>query len=417
MIEQLALIPVTALLVIVISQYIILSRPRKTYSNPYWPSLSILVPAFNEEKYIKKTVSSILKSDYRGKREVIVINDGSTDRTGKILKGLSGIKVLNTPHLGKSRALNEAISKSKNDVIVVIDGDTEIEREALKNLVKPLQDRKVAAVGGIVKVRNKGRPISWFQNIEYLYSSFFNSLCDRINGNIFTPGPLSAFKKDMVEVLDRFNTRVFLEDVDMSLRLVKKGYTIRIAEEAVVRTNVPESVSSWARQRRRWMKGGIEMIKNHRSILFKRRFGACGFYPFPIISYWYFHSLLMGIILFLQIFGGYYTYFYLNGVIMSPAVLQYFFYWFSFLGIVNLGYLMWTGALPVTLLSVMSILVTVFAYPLYIYSFKKFRERLTFRDIAALFFLFPYWLLVLAVQFSSNIHWLLPTERKNWWVK
>ena len=418
MLEIIALFPVSVLLVIVISQYFILAKSKKTYTKDHFPSLSILVPAHNEEKYIEKTVQSILSSNYPGKSELIVINDGSTDRTGSILKQFSKkITVLNTDHIGKSKALNKAIKQSKHEVVVVIDGDTEVQPKSLENLVRPLQDQKVAAVGGIVKIRNKKRPVTWFQNIEYLYSSFFNSLCDRMNGNIFTPGPLSAFRKTHVQVLQGFNTKVFLEDVDMSLRLVRKGYTIRIAENAVVRTNVPETVQAWARQRKRWMKGGIEMIKNHKSILFKRKYGACGFYPFPILSYWYFHSILMGIVLFIQIFGGYYQWFFLNGDVLSLGVAQYFLYWLSLLGIVNLSYMLWTGALPVTALSIMSILVTVLAYPLYLYPFWKFRERPRVQDAIALFFLFPYWLLVLTVQFSSNIRWLIPTERRNWWIK
>jgi cellulose synthase/poly-beta-1,6-N-acetylglucosamine synthase-like glycosyltransferase len=420
MIEQIAILPVSILFLIVISQYFIVWKPRRVYNREYFPSLSVLVPAHNEERYIENCVNSILESDYQGEREIVVINDGSTDRTGDILKKFSGnkaVRVLKTNHLGKSRALNKAISLSKNEVIAGIDGDTDVGKESLKHLVRPLQDSKVAAVGGIVKIRNKRKPVSWFQNIEYLYSSFFNSLCDKINGNIFTPGPISAFKRDRVEVLKGFRTDVFLEDVDMSLRIVRSGYRVRISERAVVRTNVPESVSGWVRQRRRWMKGGIEMIKNHKSIFFKRKYGTAGFYPFPIISYWYFHSMIMGIVLFTQIFGGYYMYFYLNGDVLSLGVAQYFLYWLSILGIINLGNLLITGAIPVTTLSILSIMVTAFAYPMYLYPFYKFRERPRVTDFIALFFMFPYWLLVLVVQISSNIHWLIPTERKNWWIK
>lgn len=415
--ETIALLPTAILLFIVISQYAILLRGKKTIFAEYSPTLSIIIPAHNEEKYIGSCIQSILSAEYQNKKEIIVINDGSKDGTGMIASSFSGVKVLTTNHLGKSKAMNEAIKCAKNEVIVVVDGDTEIEKDALMHLVHPLKDPAVGAVGGVVKVRNKKKIFTWFQNIEYLYSSFFNSLCDKINANIFTPGPISAFRKNLIDELGGFNTSVFLEDVDMALRLVKKGYKIRIAEKAAVRTNVPNSISSWSLQRRRWMKGGIEMVKNHKDMLFNKKYGASGFYPLPILSYWYFHSIIMGIVLLFQIVGGYYQYFLAYGEMFSINVFLYFFYWFSFFGIINLLHLIVSGAIPLTPLSLIAILVTIFSYPLYLYPFYKFKEKMRIQDIIALLFLFPYWLLVLIIQFKSNLSWLLGTERKNWWTK
>ena len=416
--EIAALVPTVMLFLIIFSQYVVMSKSQKKEYPSYSPPISIIVPAHNEGKYIHQTVDSLLKAKYPNKKQIIVVNDGSTDQTASILKSFgSSITTFKTNHIGKSRALNEALKRAIHNIIIVIDGDSSVESEALIHLVRPLQDKNVAAVGGIVKIKNKKHPISWFQTIEYLHSSFFNSLCDRINGNIFTPGPLSAFKKDRVEMLGGFNTSVFLEDVDMSLRLIRDGNTIRIAEKAFVRTNVPDTVRSWMRQRKRWMKGGIEVIKNHRTIILNKRFGNCGFYPLPILSYWYFHSIIMGIIIFAQIIGGYYQWFYLAGDLISLNVVQYFLYWFSFLGILNLAYLLITGLIPAGPLAIMSVIVTALAYPIYLYGFRKFNEPVRFQDIIALFFIFPYWILVLIVQVSSNIHWLIETQRRNWWTK
>jgi cellulose synthase/poly-beta-1,6-N-acetylglucosamine synthase-like glycosyltransferase len=421
MIELIALVPTTMLLLIVVSQYFILLRPRRAFQGSYAPPVSVLIPAHNEERYIESTVRSALSSDYPGRLEAIVINDGSTDRTPQILsalrKQLRGLRVISTNHVGKSNALNRGISASRNDVIVVVDGDSDLQPDAIANLVRPLSDPKVAAVGGIVKVKNRSGPISWFQRIEYLYSSFFNSLCDRINGNIFTPGPISAFRRDVVRVKGGFNNRVYLEDVDMALRIIKSGYRIHIAEDAVVRTNVPETVRSWVRQRKRWMKGGIEVIRNHRDIMFRRRFGSCGFYPLPMITYWYFHSIIMGIVIFFQVFGGYYSYFLAYGQGLSLSAAQYFLYWFSILGIINLIYMMASGLIAPAPLLVMSVLLTSLAYPMYLYPYIRYREGFGTRDLVAFFFLFPYWMLVLIVQSASNINWLGPALGRNIWEK
>ncbi len=422
LIQLVALLPTSVLLAIVISQYLIITRPKPTTKDYHPVPISVIVPAYNEEKYIRQTINSLLNADYDSERQIIVVNDGSTDNTGKILKEVKKtnpeICVLETNHIGKSRAMNEALKLAKNDIIVVIDGDSELEKNSLKNLTKYFRDKSVGAVGGVVKVKNhKATPITWFQRLEYLYASFFNSLCDRINGNIYTPGPISAFRKNIVSVERGFNTKLYLEDVDMALRIIKRGYKIRIAEDAIVRTNVPDSVSKWFKQRKRWMKGGIEVIKNHKDIMFKRKFGMSGFYPLPLLTYWYFHSIVMGIVIFAQVFGGYYLWFVLNGAGISISALQYFLYWFSALGIFNLIYMIGTGMIPATPLLVMSILLTLLSYPLYLYPYKRFNEPFHWRDVIALFFIFPYWIMVLIVQLTSNINWFKSGIGRNWWVK
>jgi len=417
-----ALIPTTILLVVVLSQYIIITRPKPKAKEPFSLPVTVIIPAYNEEKYIENTVKSVVDAEYDSDKQIIVINDGSSDNTGSILKRLQRqypeVTALETNHIGKSRAMNEALKIARNDVVVVIDADSELEVQSLRNLVRPLKEDGVAAVGGIVKVKNhKKSPITWFQRLEYLYASFFNSLCDRINGNIFTPGPISAFRKSVVDIEKGFNTKIYLEDVDMALRVIKRGYKIRIAEDAIVRTNVPETVKKWSKQRKRWMKGGIEVIKNHKDIMFKRRFGASGFYPLPLLTYWYFHSIVMGIVIFSQVFIGYYTWFVLNGAGISIPALQYFLYWFSALGIFNLIYMIGMGMLPATPLLIMSISLTLLSYPLYIYPYFRFKEKFMWRDALALFFIFPYWIMVLIIQARSNVNWLRTGIGRNWWTK
>lgn len=422
-IQLVALLPTSVLLMIILSQYVLVTKPKPHAKKDFSLPVSVIIPAFNEEKYIENTVRSVLATEYDSDKQVIVINDGSEDGTGSILKRMKKVNpgritVLKTNHIGKSRAMNEALKIARNDVIVVIDGDSELEPQALKNLIRPLRDGKVAAVGGIVKVKNHRRSfITWFQRLEYLYASFFNSLCDRINGNIFTPGPISAFRRDLVNIVNGFNTKIYLEDVDMALRIIKREYKIRIAEDAIVRTNVPDTVRKWARQRKRWMKGGIEVIKNHKDIMFKRRFGACGFYPLPILTYWYFHSIINGIVIFGQVFLGYYLWFILNGAGFTLSAAQYFLYWFSALGIINLIYMMATGMIPATPLLVMSVTLTLLSYPLYLYPYRRFGEKFEWRDALALFFIFPYWIMVLIIQSTSNINWFRSREGRNWWIK
>ncbi|MFQ5647654.1 MAG: glycosyltransferase, partial [Candidatus Aenigmatarchaeota archaeon] len=338
-IEFIALFPTAILLAIILSQYIIiLSRRRQGTFRPFFPDLSILVPAHNEGRYLRGTIKAILGSGYKGKKEIIVIDDGSSDSTPDIIRGFRRnglIRSIRTPHVGKSNALNRALKLASHKIVVVVDGDSEMEPDALASLMKPLADPKVGAVAGTIKVKNrKEGALTWFQKVEYLYFSFFRSICDRINGTIFTPGPLSAYRKELVMRLGGFSPKLYMEDVDISIRIVKAGYRIKVVDSAMTRTNVPTSLREWSRQRYRWNTGGIELAKSNLKFYFRRKFSGSSFYSLPILTYWYFHALIMGIVLFYQIFGGYYQYFYIHGDVLSFNVAQYFVYWFSVLGIV-----------------------------------------------------------------------------------
>jgi len=420
-IESVALLPTTVLLAIILSQYIIVLFRRKQESdNNFSPPLSILIPAHNEGKYLEATLNAIINSQYRGKKEIIVIDDGSSDNTPDIIRKFKKrglIKSLRTQHIGKSNALNKALRLARYQIIVVIDGDSEIEQDALSKLVKPLVDRRIGAVAGTIKVKNKRAGIlTWFQKVEYLYFSFFRSVCDRINGTIFTPGPLSAYRKSLVKKLGGFSDKLYMEDVDISIRIVKSGHRIRVVDTAITKTNVPCSFKEWFRQRYRWNTGGIELAKSNLKFYFRKKFSGSSLYSLPIMTYWYFHALIMGIVLFCQIFGGYYQYFYAHGNVISFGVAQYFLYWFSVLGIINLGWQLAIGNWAPNTLMVLSLIITVLNYPLYLYPFKRYREKFGLRDLVVFFFLFPYWMLILIVQSYSNITWFRSGGR-NWWRK
>ena len=309
MIEYFAIFFTTILLFVLLSQYVLLMKRRKTYTKSVSPSLSILVPAHNEEKYIAETIDAIIKARYKGGKEIIIIDDGSTDKTTEIIKKFSkkGVKYFRTNHIGKSNALNKAVEIAKNEIVVVIDADSVIEKNSLQKLVKPFADEKVAAVSGIIKVRNRKQNfLAVFQNVEYLHSSLFRSLCGRINSNIFTPGPLSAFRKELLKEVGGFNAKTYMEDVDISLKFVKRGYKVEVCEEAFTSTNVPTSFRSWVRQRVRWTKGGISIIKNNLDFYFNRKYLWSSFYSLPLMSYWYIHSLFMTVFILYQVIFGYY---------------------------------------------------------------------------------------------------------------
>ena len=157
-----------------------------------YPSMSILIPAYNEEKVIKNTIESIIQSDYP-KKEIIVIDDGSKDRTLEIAKQYKNeIKVLHKENGGKASALNHGLLFTKGEIIVIVDADTIIGRNALKSIAKGLSDEKVAAVAGNIKIRNKVNWLTWCQALEYLSAiqimrralDYFGAITDKFHINL-----------------------------------------------------------------------------------------------------------------------------------------------------------------------------------------------------------------------------------------
>jgi len=233
------------------------------------PDVSVIVPAFNEEDYIASCLESILKQDYRGKMEVIVVNDGSTDRTAGIAKK-HPIKLIDLKtNGGKANALNIGIEQSKGDIIIFSDADSELESNAVKILVNALgKDPKVGAVAGKVYIKNvkrKDNLLVRFQMIEYELDQevcrFIQGLNDKV---LVCPGVLFAVKREIAKKI-LFSNRSVIEDSDFTIEVLKKNIKIVYQSQAKVYTNAPQSLKEWLNQRKRWMYGNLQIwqIHNH----------------------------------------------------------------------------------------------------------------------------------------------------------
>jgi cellulose synthase/poly-beta-1,6-N-acetylglucosamine synthase-like glycosyltransferase len=415
-IEGIALIFSSCLLLVVIAQYIVLSLGRKRRPSKAWaPPISILIPAHNEAQHLREVLNSVLGSGYKGRKEIIVIDDGSTDETPEIVEEFRarGVKSLRTPHLGKSKALNKGLGVARHDVIVTIDGDTKIERGALDKLIAPLADKRVAIATGAIKVADQKGILCWFQRVEYLYLLFYKALCDRLDGVVWASGTLSAFRRDCLK--EGFDPNLFMEDVDIALRLIKRGRGIRYVPEARAYTFVPKRLRDFVRQRCRWVRGGIQIMKKHRDLILNPSYPGPGFFTLPLMLYWYFHAWVM-IVIFLQVFLGYYRFYYIAGNVLSMEVARYFFNWFSLFGVLNLAYQILIGNFPLTALYLLTILMVVLMYALYVYAIKWSGDRIGTKDVIALIFMFPYWILLMLIYMYGSIEWFRPSIG-NWWRK
>jgi poly-beta-1,6-N-acetyl-D-glucosamine synthase len=245
-------------------------------------TVTILIPAYNEEKGMKKTIESALALDYpKHKLEIIVIDDGSKDKTYEIAKKFESnshpkIKVLTKKNGGKGTALNFGIKRSKGEIIITMDADTAVQPDALKKMVGYFStSKKVMCVSpsmGIYKPKNFWQRI---QQIEYHMGVFLRKSFASVNAIHVTPGAFSAYKKTFFDKYGDFDEGNLTEDLELALRIQVKGYAIENSPESVAYTISPNTFRTMLAQRKRWYAGLIKNLWRYRQ-LFGIKKGALG---------------------------------------------------------------------------------------------------------------------------------------------
>jgi cellulose synthase/poly-beta-1,6-N-acetylglucosamine synthase-like glycosyltransferase/peptidoglycan/xylan/chitin deacetylase (PgdA/CDA1 family) len=243
------------------------------WGEPITEPVSVLVPAYNEAKCIEQTVRSLVASDHP--IEVLVIDDGSSDGTARIVEnlGLPGVRVVRQLNAGKPAALNRGIANAKYDLIVMMDGDTVFEPTTVRELVQPFGDPRVGAVAGNAKVGNRDSLIGAWQHIEYVMG--FN-----LDRRMY-----DAFRRSALERVGGMSDDTLAEDTDITMAMHRDGWHVVYAEKAVAWTEAPESVQQLWSQRYRWSYGTMQAIWKHRRSVLERgpsgRFGRVGM---PLVS-------------------------------------------------------------------------------------------------------------------------------------
>ena len=313
----------------------------------YYLPISIIVPAHNEEITVVDTVRSLLALDYRS-YEIIVVDDGSSDATSEVLAEAFDMHVVHRPirrriecrreecvyetsaqkvpltlirkgNGGKADALNMGINASTFPYFICMDADSVLQYDSLRRIAQPvLEDGKVVAVGGIVRISNdveleNGRVkryrlprsiLAFMQVLEY-DRSFLASriLFDRFNGSLIISGAFGLFKKDTVIAVGGYDNKTMGEDMELVVKLHEYctingiDYAIRYATDAICWTQVPERLRDLCKQRKRWQLGLFQSMYKHRIMFCNYRFGAVSY-----VSYIYFliYELLSP---FIEVFG------------------------------------------------------------------------------------------------------------------
>lgn len=271
-----------------------LTARRRRFDVSFRPPVSVVIAAFNEDKVICGTVKSVLANGYPD-LEVIIVDDGSKDRTLEVLQAAFGsdprVHVFAQGNAGKAAALNYAISNASHEVLVALDADTILRAGTVEKLARHFADPRVGAVSGNARVGNRRNWITRFQSIEYIYGfNLDRRALDLLNAITVVPGAAGAWRKSLIQAVGGFRNDTLAEDTDLTLAIRRLGYRVRYEEQAVAFTEAPEDARSLARQRFRWAFGTLQSVWKHRDATFAPEYGTLGFVALP--SVWTFQILL-----------------------------------------------------------------------------------------------------------------------------
>jgi peptidoglycan-N-acetylglucosamine deacetylase len=265
----------------------IFGRPAEVAS--YKPKVAVLIPAYNEEKVIVRTVRAALNSNYPNLR-VIVIDDGSRDRTLEVARGAfvreeaaGRVIILTKPNSGKADALNYGIQHIEDaELFVGIDADTIIASDAISHLVPHFINPKVGAIAGNAKVGNRVNLWTRWQALEYITSQNFERRALDVLGAVsVVPGAIGAWRVSAVRDAGGYQIDTVAEDADLTMALLRRGYRVEYEDMALAYTEAPTNANGLMRQRFRWSFGILQAVYKH-SRVFARK-GALGFVALPNI--------------------------------------------------------------------------------------------------------------------------------------
>jgi peptidoglycan-N-acetylglucosamine deacetylase len=265
----------------------IFGKPAEVAS--YKPKVAVLIPAYNEEKVIERTVRAALNSSYPNLR-VIVIDDGSRDRTLEVARnafaeeeGEGRVLILTKPNSGKAAALNYGIEHIEDaELFVGIDADTIIASDAIARLVPHFINPKVGAIAGNAKVGNRVNLWTRWQALEYITSQNFERRALDVLGAVsVVPGAIGAWRVSAVREVGGYQLDTVAEDADLTMALLRRGYRVEYEDLALAYTEAPTNANGLMRQRFRWSFGILQAVYKH-SAVFARK-GALGFVALPNI--------------------------------------------------------------------------------------------------------------------------------------
>lgn len=280
-------------------------------SNPAdLPSATIIVPCWNEEKTVAKTLSSLLSLQYpKDKLFILVVDDGSTDNTAAAVKPFLSdprVKYFYKENGGKHTALNFGIEFAKTDLVGCLDADSFVSKTALLAIVEEFKNQEVMAVTPAIKVDEPKTIIQRVQETEYTLGLILRKLLASLNAQYVAPGPFSIYRQTIFGTIGNFKSAHNTEDMEMAMRMKMHKMKIGNAFNAEVYTNTPTTLRVLIRQRLRWTYGFIQNAMDYKFMIFRKKYGNIGIFSMPaafislITALYIIFYAARGLILFLQ---------------------------------------------------------------------------------------------------------------------
>jgi cellulose synthase/poly-beta-1,6-N-acetylglucosamine synthase-like glycosyltransferase len=244
-----------------------------------FPSVSLVIPAYNEEDTIAMTIESALSVDYPD-YEVIVVNDGSEDDTLEIVKEYeeSGdVKLIDQENQGKGAALNAGLEIAEGELFGVVDADSRLKKNSLKNIVSEMTDEMVG-IASAMKVYQPSNLLQKMQWLEYMVGIFLRNIMGSIDAIHVTPGPLSIYRTDKLEELGGFDEDTLVEDQEICFRFQDNHYRVGHSRKGEVYTVAPKTVREFYDQRYRWYRGSLENLIEYKHMILNPKYGDFGMF-------------------------------------------------------------------------------------------------------------------------------------------
>lgn len=252
----------------------------------HYPTVTIIVPAWNEERTVYKTIRSIFALNYpKNKLEIFLIDDGSTDGTWNIIskfKKYKNVRVFRKANGGKHSALNLGLKHLQTEFLACLDADSYADKESLIRLMSYFEkDPEIMAVCPSLIASEPKKIIQKAQKFEFHMGIYIKKMLGFLGAINVTPGPLTVFRRKVFDTLGPYKKAYNTEDMEIAYRMQKYRYKIAHCNDALVYTTVPSTVKKLYRQRLRWIYGFINNTLDYRDVLFKRKYGNFALFTLP----------------------------------------------------------------------------------------------------------------------------------------